>query len=169
MKKLKDGINKIMEFLCIFIFAFITVVGTYQIVTRYVFNSPSTKSEELLTYGFTWLAMLAAAYVFGKREHMRMSFLADRLSDKNKIILAIIYEFIIIFFSIIVLIYGGISITKLTMTQQSASLGVPMGWIYVIIPVSGIVTVIYNIININEMLSDFETVKKQNLNRGGAK
>ena len=42
--------NKALEIICIFIFAFIVVVGTYQIVTRYVFNAPSTTSEELLTY-----------------------------------------------------------------------------------------------------------------------
>lgn len=168
MKKLKDGINKIMEYICVFIFMFITVVGTYQIVTRYVFNAPSTKSEELLTYGFTWLAMLAASYVFGKREHMRMSFLADKASDKNKIILAIISESIVILFSAIVLIYGGFSITRLTMTQQSASLGIPMGWIYSIIPISGIITVVYNIINIKEILSDLDTVKKQSM-KGGVK
>ena len=51
-----------------------TVIGTYQIVTRYFFNKPSTVSEELLTYSFTWMALLASAYVFGKRDHMRMGF-----------------------------------------------------------------------------------------------
>lgn len=168
MSKLKNLMNKILEYICVFIFAFITAVGTYQIVTRYIFNAPSTKSEELLTYGFTWLALFAASYVFGKREHMRMSFLADKASDKNKIILAIISESVVILFSAIVLIYGGFSITKLTMTQRSASLGIPMGWIYSIVPISGIVTVIYNIININEMLSDLNTVNKS-LMKGGSK
>lgn len=168
MSKLKNLMNKILEYICVFIFAFITAVGTYQIVTRYIFNAPSTKSEELLTYGFTWLALFAASYVFGKREHMRMSFLADKASDKNKIILAIISESVVILFSAIVLIYGGFSITKLTMTQRSASLGIPMGWIYSIVPISGIVTVIYNIININEMLSDLNTVNKS-LAKGGSK
>ncbi|MEI3188069.1 MAG: TRAP transporter small permease subunit [Lachnospiraceae bacterium] len=61
-----------------------TVIGTYQIVTRYFFNSPSTVSEELLTYTFTWMALLASAYVFGKRDHMRMGFLADKLTGEEK-------------------------------------------------------------------------------------
>lgn len=55
MSNLKNIMNKVLETVCVFIFAFITVVGTYQIVVRYVFNSPSTVSEELLTYSFTWL------------------------------------------------------------------------------------------------------------------
>lgn len=62
-------------------------VGTYQIVTRYFFNSPSTVSEELLTYSFTWMALLAAAYVFGKRDHMRMGFLADKIEGTPRKVL----------------------------------------------------------------------------------
>ena len=56
MIKLKNILTKILEVICVIMFAFITIVGTYQIVTRYVFNAPSTVSEELLTYSFTWLA-----------------------------------------------------------------------------------------------------------------
>ena len=75
MKSLKKVLNKILKVVCIAIFAFITIIGLYQIITRYVFNAPSTVSEELLTFSFTWMALLAAA---------------------------------------LVLVYGGIEITKLT-------------------------------------------------------
>jgi len=71
---------RVLSIVIIFLFAFMTVIGTYQIVTRYFFNKPSTVSEELLTYSFTWMALLASAYVFGKRDHMRMGFLADKLT-----------------------------------------------------------------------------------------
>lgn len=151
MKNLKKMMDYIMEYVCVILFAFMTIVGTYQIVTRYVFNSPSTKSEELLTYSFTWMALLAASYVFGKRDHMRMAFFAEKFSPQIQYILSLAGEVITIVFSAAVLIYGGISITKLTMTQQSASLGIPMGYIYCIIPVCGIITLLYNLINIFEL------------------
>ena len=80
MLKIKAGIMRVLSIVIIFLFAFMTVIGTYQIVTRYFFNKPSTVSEELLTYSFTWMALLASAYVFGKRDHMRMGFLADKLT-----------------------------------------------------------------------------------------
>ena len=79
MHKVKAGIMQVLGFVIIALFAFMTLIGTYQIVTRYFFNRPSTVSEELLTYAFTWMALLASAYVFGKRDHMRMGFLADKL------------------------------------------------------------------------------------------
>ena len=44
------------------LFAFMVVIGTYQILVRYLFNRPSTVSEELLTYAFAWMSLLAATY-----------------------------------------------------------------------------------------------------------
>ncbi|WP_027625505.1 TRAP transporter small permease [Clostridium lundense] len=152
MKTLKMKINKVLEIICIALFAFITVIGTYQIITRYVFNSPSTISEELLTFSFTWMALLASALVFGKRDHMRMEFVANLFKGKAGIILSIISEILVLIFSAVVLVYGGIQITKLTTLQITASLGIHMSYIYIIVPISGVLTVIYNIININELI-----------------
>ena len=52
MHKVKAGIMQVLGFVIIALFAFMTLIGTYQIVTRYFFNRPSTVSEELLTYAF---------------------------------------------------------------------------------------------------------------------
>lgn len=145
--------NRGLEIVCIFIFAFIVTVGTYQIVTRYVFNSPSTTSEELLTYSFTWLALLSASLVFGKREHMAMTFLYDKMPEKSRRILSIVNEALVFIFSAIVLIYGGISITKLTATQVTASLGIPMSYVYTVVPLSGFITAFYSAINIIKLIS----------------
>ncbi len=150
MTVFKNYITKVLEIICIVLFVFITIIGTYQIITRYVFNSPSTVSEELLTYSFTWLALLSASLVFGKRDHMRMGYFAGKFSKKVQNIFEILSEILIFLFAAIVLVYGGISITRLTSTQITASLGVPMSYIYVILPISGVVTIIYSIINILE-------------------
>ena len=63
LHKIKEILMKLTGYLSVLLFAFMTVIGTYQIVTRYVFNRPSTVSEELLTYSFTWMALLISAYV----------------------------------------------------------------------------------------------------------
>lgn len=156
MDNLKNIMNKVLETVCVVIFAFITVVGTYQIVVRYVFNSPSTVSEELLTYSFTWLALLAAALVFGMKEHMAMTYFADKIKGKKRIAFRLAMEVIVMLFAISVLIFGGISITKLTMTQVTASLGIPMGYVYAVVPISGVITVIYNILNITELFKQIK-------------
>lgn len=64
---IRKWVDTITMGVCIFLFALMVVIGSYQIITRYFFNTPSTFSEELLTYSFTWMSLLASAYVFGKR------------------------------------------------------------------------------------------------------
>ena len=151
LHQLRKGIDKVLGTVCIVLFAIMVIVGTYQIVTRFVFNSPSTVSEELLTYTFAWMAMFATAYVFGKRDHMKMTFVVDKLSPEKRKILDIAIELLIIVFAVAVLIYGGFTIMDLTMTQKTASLGVSMGVIYSVMPVSGILIAVYGVLNIADM------------------
>src|SRR5699024_11669214 len=80
LAKIRKVIDVVLGSACALVFALMVCIGTYQIVKRLILNDPSTVSEELLTYSFTWMALLASAYVFGKRDHMRMGFLADKLT-----------------------------------------------------------------------------------------
>ena len=153
MNRLRGALDSILGTVTVFLFALMTVVGTYQIMTRYFFNRPSTVSEELLTYSYTWMSLLAAAYVFGRRDHMRMSFLADKITGSKKRGLEIGIEILIFLFAGIVMLYGGISITRLTMSQITASLQIPMGYVYLVVPISGALIMIYNILNILDLLN----------------
>jgi len=149
---IRKWMDKIIMGACIVLFGLMVIVGSYQIITRYFFNKPSTVSEELLTYSFTWMALLASAYVFGKRDHMRMGFLADKIQGKGRIVLDIVIEILILVFALLTLVWGGSAIMQLSMQQMTASLGVPMGYIYTILPVSGVAIVVYSILNIIDMI-----------------
>lgn len=150
-RKIRGILDACLSTLCVGIFILLVAIGTYQIVVRYLFNSPSTVSEELLTYGFTWMALFAAAYVFGKREHMRMGFLADKIGGNARRILEIVIELVVFAFAVIVMVYGGYEIVGLTMSQKTASLGISMGSVYVVVLISGVVTCIYGILNMIEL------------------
>ena len=151
MRKVRKTMMKVLGYLIIFLFMMMTAVGSYQIITRYFFNRPSTVSEELLTYSFTWMSLLASAYVFGKRDHMRTGFMADKLTGNFRKYLEVIIDLLSFSFAAVVMVYGGCSITKLTMIQTTASLRVPMGYIYVMVPVSGILIMIFAAMNAVEM------------------
>lgn len=152
LNQIKTLLLKILGVLIVFLFAFMTIIGTYQITTRYFFNKPSTVSEELLTYSFTWMSLLASAFVFGKRDHMRMGFLADKITGDKKKWLEAAIDLLSFAFAAVVMVYGGISITRLTMIQTTASLQVPMGLIYIIVPVSGILIMFFSLVNALEMI-----------------
>lgn len=161
LTKIRKVIDVILSSACAIIFAAMVVIGTYQIVTRFIFRSPSTVSEELLTYSFTWMALLSSAYVFGKRDHMRMGFMADKFSQSSQKVLSIFGEILILVLAASVMIYGGITITKLTMTQSTASLGIPMGVVYTIIPISGMLIVLYAVLNIVDLVMGVERNVKE--------
>lgn len=152
MKNVRTILDKVMRVFCAASFAVMTLLTVWQVLTRYLMNNPSTWSEELTSYIFAWVTILGAAYVFGKREHMVIPVIIERFSIENQRKLAIFSEITIFLFAIIILVYGGISITLLGMGQLSSSLGVPMGVFYSIIPISGVFTVIYTILNIYDLV-----------------
>lgn len=161
LHKIRQVIDVTLSSLCEIIFALMVIIGTYQITTRYFFNKPSTVSEELLTYSFTWMALLASALVFGKRDHMRMGFLADKLTGTPRRILEIVIELLVMLLSGSVLVYGGATIMQLTMTQVTASLGIPMGIVYTVVPLSGIIIVFYSILNIIDLAVGYEREQRE--------
>lgn len=161
LHSIRKGIDVVLSSVCAVVFAAMVVIGTYQIVTRFIFRSPSTVSEELLTYSFTWMALLATAYVFGKRDHMRMGFMADKVNAAGQKVLNIIAEILIMILAASVMIYGGVTIMDLTMTQSTASLGIPMGVVYTIIPISGVLIVIYSVLNIIDLVAGVEREQRE--------
>jgi tripartite ATP-independent transporter DctM subunit len=54
------------------------------VVSRYVFDSPLTWSDELASILFLWLAMLGAVIALRRGEHMRLTTLVDRLKPETK-------------------------------------------------------------------------------------
>ena len=154
MNKLRNSLNKVIEVICMTLLAFMVVLGTWQIITRYVLNNPSTVSEDLLIYSFVWMALLGSAYVFGKKDHMTMVFFRQKIEGKSpkvKMGLNIMTELVVMIFSALVLVLGGVQISMLAMGQISPALGIPMGYIYLALPLSGVITIIYNILNLFDL------------------
>lgn len=97
----------------------------------------------------------------GKRDHMRMGFMADKAGPGGQKMLSIFAEILILILAASVMIYGGVTITKLTMTQSTASLGIPMGVVYTIIPISGVLIVFYSLLNIVDLVTGTERNVKE--------
>lgn len=154
MEGIRKGLDKLILFICVVLFMLMTVVGTYQILVRYVFKSPSTISEELISYSFAWMSMFAASYIFGKRDHMRMVFFIEKFTKNAQKTVAIIIEIVILLFALGVLVGGGSYITSLSMTQMTPALKISMGYIYLVIPVCGIMTSIYSVLNIVDLMKN---------------
>ena len=84
MEKMKKLFDRVLEVSCIALMSVMTILVTYQVITRYIFNKPSAVSEVLARYMFVWMVLLCAAYVFGLREHMNIPFVKDKLPTPGK-------------------------------------------------------------------------------------
>ncbi|HCW54840.1 MAG TPA: TRAP transporter small permease [Clostridium sp.] len=166
MKALRNVLDKFMEVVCCFLLVLMTLTATWQVVSRYIFNKPSTWSESVTLIAFVWMALFASAYVFGKKEHMQMTFVFDKFSDANKNRIRIITEVIVFIFAAFVLVVGGFKISMLEMGQTEAALGIPVGCIYLALPLSGVFTCIYNILNLSDLIAES---KEEGINNNNSK
>lgn len=148
MQAMKKVVDKVLEVVCMSLMVVMTCLVTWQVFTRYVLNNPSAISEVLAKYLFVWLVLFGAAYVFGLREHMAITFIKEKIPLKVQYLFEIFAETIIALFSAGVMIQGGLAATIKQMAQMDSSLKIPMGVIYAAIPAAGILIIFYCICNI---------------------
>ena len=166
MKNLKHFIDRSVEIICIFLLAAMTLLVTYQVIMRYCFNSPSTFSEVLAKYLFVWLVMICSAYVFGLREHMNIGVFRDKLPIKLRLIVEIISEITVLIFAWSVMVVGGSTGAIRQMIQLDSALEIPIGLIYMIIPVSGLLISFYFIYNQIQLFSELANCTKKTKAKG---
>ena len=148
MEKLRNTLNKVLSLLAGLSMSVMVILTTYQVIARYIFNSPSTWSEELVGYIFGWSTMLGATIVSGERGHMNIPVVIDRFNPTLRKAFHIFGEVIAFLFSATILVFGGYQVSQLAMGQQTSSLGVAVGVFYWIMPVCGAVILIYSVLNI---------------------
>lgn len=148
METIRKYVDKFIEFICIAFVGIMTVLVTWQVITRYFFKQPSAITEQTSKYMFVWLVLLGAAYVFGKREHMSMVFIKEKFTGRAAVTVDIVVELIVIGFALGILVIGGYKNTLLTMSQSDSALPITIGMIYIMLPISGLLTVFYGICNI---------------------
>jgi len=151
----REKLDKIVAHLLVVILGIMVVNVTWQVLSRYVFQSPSSFTDELSRYMLIWLGMLGAAYVAGKNDHLAIDILPQKLTGKPKMRLMVFIHVIIIAFVLPVMIMGGGNLVYITfvLQQKSATLQVPLAYIYSIIPLSGILILYYQISNIRLLLT----------------
>ena len=149
MKALRKILDTSLNVLAGLSLIVMTGLTAYQVFVRYVLNNPSTWSEELLGYMFGWATMFGAALCTGERAHMNIPILVDLMKPAAKKALLIFAEIVALLFSAIILVYGGTTVSSLAMGQQTSSLwGLAVGTFYWVMPVCGVLMVIYSALNI---------------------
>lgn len=146
--KIKKVVDQILNWLCVILLMIMTVLVTYQVVTRYFFSKPSAISEITAQYMFVWLVMFGSALVFGERGHLEITTVKEKLKPGAYMIVEVLSNITLIIFSVFVCILGGWNISLQQMSALDAALRIPMGLIYASIPVCGVFMTFYAVYNI---------------------
>ncbi len=133
-----DKIVQVMDwigYLLLVVFSIIMVVATFlQVIFRYFFNHPLFWSEELSRYCFVWIVFVGAAIALKHGAHIGVDYFVKHLPFRFKTVLALIINCGIAVFLILV-IFQSILVVKVNMAQHSPAMRIPMGTVYLAIPV----------------------------------
>ena len=147
-------VNRILEIVLIFLTSILVLDVLWQVFSRYVLSSPSSFTDELAGYLLIWVSLLGAAYVAGRREHLAIDIMLQRSGPARQRILRIIIQSVILGFSFTVLVIGGswLVYTRFYLGVTSAALQIPLGYVYIVLPVSGLLIVYYSIGHLKEAI-----------------
>lgn len=138
-------LNRVLtSFLCLLL-ALLVLSIVWQVLSRYVLNDPSSVTEELARFAMIWVALLGASYVFHLRLHLGLNLFTALLEGRQKIYAEAISLGAVALFAICVMIIGGGRLVLLTreLNQVTAVMGLPMAYVYSVIPLSGILILLY--------------------------
>ena len=129
-----------------------TVMIFLQVIYRYVLGESLSFSEELARYMLIWSVAMGSALALRTRSHIGVEILVERLpASLAKPAKVLACAISLVFYGM--LIWYGFEMVGETMDQESAALELPMGYVYLAVPLSAIVLFICEIKNVMDDLS----------------
>lgn len=146
---IRQKIDKTLEFVLVAIMSILVIDVLWQVFSRYVLAAPSSFTDELAGFLLIWVGLLGAAYVAGKNEHLAIDLMLQKLKGAKKRRLQIFINAIVGLFSLVVMCVGGtwLVYTRFYLGVKSAALALPLGYVYLVVPISGILITYYAIDN----------------------
>ena len=140
-------IDKVTLVLLATVMLALVIGAVWQVFTRFVLRDPSMWTDEALRFLLIWATMLGAAFAFGNNLHLSLGLVRDKLKGPVRTAVLIFNEITILIFAISFLILGGLDLSAQTMGQLTAVLRLPMGVVYSVLPISGVIIVLVKLLN----------------------
>ncbi|MEO1011278.1 MAG: TRAP transporter small permease [Bacteroidota bacterium] len=156
MQKVYTFLNRFIETFLVLIFGLLVIDVVWQVVSRYVVGQSSSFTEEFARFALIWLTLLGAAFINGTQEgHLAMDFLLSKLPPEKKRRRQKIIQWAMALFALVVMVIGGGNLvyTTLKLGQISPALNVPLGLVYTMVPLSGLIIIFFCIYHISVTFS----------------
>lgn len=141
----RRAVDRSLETALILIMAASVLNVLWQVFTRFILRNPSSFTEELARYLLIWVGLLGASYASGKKMHLAITVVLEGLKGKMRLGAELIIQACVFAFSLLVMVVGGFRLAAMTFTlnQISAALRIPLGYVYLVIPLSGLLIMFY--------------------------
>jgi len=149
---MRKYLENILEWSVVILLVIMLFSVLWGVGTRYIFEDQSSWTDELARFMLIWVSIVGATYISGKNAHITIDLLPKSISQKNKLKLEIIASLIILLFVVAIFVIGGMRYVYISfhLGQRSAALELPMGYVYSILPICGIIIIYFKIKTISE-------------------
>ncbi|NNM06400.1 MAG: TRAP transporter small permease [Gemmatimonadetes bacterium] len=135
---------------------------TWQVTSRFVFRSPSSFTEELAGFLLIWIGLLGAAYGVRTRAHLGIDLLVERMGGGWRKAAETLAHLLVVCFALATMVGGGLWLVRLAfrLEQVSASLGVRMGFVYLALPLSGVLVSLFSLEALARTVSSIDSAEE---------
>jgi TRAP-type C4-dicarboxylate transport system permease small subunit len=153
--KSRRVVDYVLARLVILIMSVLVIDVLWQVASRYIMREPSSWTDELAGFLLIWVGLFGAAYATGKKDHLAIDLLPRKLTPERRKYLNLFINILIALFALIIMVIGGIRLVYITfkLNQISSALEIPIGYVYLVVPISGLFILFYVI---NEMFTGFQ-------------
>ncbi len=147
------ALNRSLEVLLVTIMSLLVIDVLWQVTSRYLLSSPSSYTDEIAGFLLIWVGLLGAAYVAGRKEHLAIDILLQKTRESRRRNLEITIFLCILIFAVTVMVTGGtwLVYTRFLLDVRSAGLQLPLGYVYLVLPLSGLLMTYYSVYHIKEL------------------
>ncbi len=126
---------------CVLIFAALALVVLWQVLSRYLLASPSSVSEELARILLMWLGLLGACHAHLDNRHIAIRLFPQWQPRRRELAITLICQA----FACVLLVGGTkLCLTTFELQQTTPVMGLPVGLVYLVLPLSGLVMAFSN-------------------------
>lgn len=141
LHKFVSKINIITKNFTSLLLLIMVILVFIQIILRELSGTSFNWISDVAKYSMIWVVFLGSSFAFQHGAHVAVDILIDRVSVNVKKVLFILVLitssiFLVVFF------YTGLELVSSTFTQISPNLNIPMAYIYLVIPISGLLMLI---------------------------
>lgn len=134
INKLIEKYEKVLEWLTSGILAALLLIVLAQIVSRYVFNSSLSWTEEAARYLMIWGVLLGVSLSYLNGYLISIELFIDRFPARVRRGIRVVNKLLSLFFTGILTAYG-VNLCILGAQMESPALEIPYLWIYLAVPV----------------------------------